>query len=141
MIASGRAGPSAVAGAVGLAPEELLFAEPDAGVELLVLLVEESLALDGALVHGLPVGGLTPGLELLGQAWADRARPLGDGGSRAGRVSSCRAGRETGEASGQEVGGGSTGMPPVVIADGQESQRVGWVYRSFTSSGISLEFA
>ena len=66
---------------VGPAPEELLFEEPDAGLELLVLLVEEPLSLDSAMVHGLPVGSLAPGLELLGQAWADRARSQGDGGS------------------------------------------------------------
>ena len=70
---------------LGLAPEELLFEEADPGVELLVLLIEEWLAWDGPLMHGLPVGSLTPGLELLGQAWADRARPLGNGGSRTGR--------------------------------------------------------
>jgi hypothetical protein len=51
---------------VGLATEELLFEEPDAGLELLVLCMEELLSLDSALVHGLPVGGLTPGLERLG---------------------------------------------------------------------------
>ena len=46
---------------VGLASEELLFEGPDAGVKVLVLDVEELLALDGPLVHGLPVGGLAPG--------------------------------------------------------------------------------
>jgi L-aminopeptidase/D-esterase-like protein len=79
---SGR-GDGAVArgGGIGLASEELLFQGADAGVELLVLLVEEFLALDGPLMQGVPVGGLPPGLELLSQPWADRARSLGDGGS------------------------------------------------------------
>jgi hypothetical protein len=72
---------------LGLASEELLFEGPDAGVELLVLLGEELLAPEGPLVHGLPVGGLSPGLELLFQAWTDRARRLRDGRSRTGRGS------------------------------------------------------
>src|SRR5688500_8523064 len=46
--------------------------------------------------------------------------------------SSCRAGRETGEASGQAVGRCLAGMPPVVIADGREYQGDEWVYRIFT---------
>src|SRR5512135_715249 len=70
---------------IGLASEELLFEGPDAGLELLVLLVEELLALDGPLVHGLPVGGPAPGLELRFQTWAARARSQGGGGSRTGR--------------------------------------------------------
>ena len=43
-----------------------------------------TIALNGSVMHGLPVGGLSPGLELLSQPWADRARSLGDGGSGAG---------------------------------------------------------
>ena len=34
---------------------------------------------EGAAMLGLPVGGLSPGLELLVQAWADRTGALGDG--------------------------------------------------------------
>src|SRR5512135_2059977 len=83
---SGRSGGAVDGGPrLGFAPEELLFEGADAGVELLVLLVEELLALDGPLMHGLPVSSLAPGLELLGQPWADRARPLGNGGSQTGR--------------------------------------------------------
>src|SRR5512132_3905715 len=55
------------------------------------------------------------------------------GGAEQVGVPSCQAGRETGEASGQEVGKCPTSMPPVVIADGLESQGAGRVYRSFTS--------
>src|SRR5512135_1598130 len=58
------------------------------------------------------------------------------GGAEQVGVSSCRAGRETGEASGQEVGKCPTSMPPVVIADGLESQGAGRVYRSITSRPI-----
>ena len=78
---SSRAGgPVAGGRGIGLATEELLFEGTDAGVKLLVLLVEEFFALDGSVMHGLPVGGLSPGLELLSQAGADRARSLGNGG-------------------------------------------------------------
>jgi hypothetical protein len=62
---------------VGLAPEELLLAEAELGLEPSDLVFERRLAFDGPLMHGLPVGGLAPGLELLGQAWADRTGPLG----------------------------------------------------------------
>src|SRR5262249_34385535 len=44
------------------------------------------LALAGALVHGLPVAGLSPGLELLGEAWANRTGTVRDGWCGAGRV-------------------------------------------------------
>src|SRR5512135_57712 len=70
---------------VGLASKELLLAEAELGLEVSDLLLELGLACDGAVEHGLVVRGLTPGLELLGQPWADRARLLGNGGSRAGR--------------------------------------------------------
>src|SRR5512142_1002595 len=70
---------------VGLAPEELLLAEAELGLEPGDLLVELGLACDGAVEPGLVVSGLPPGLELLGQPGADWARPLGDGGSRTGR--------------------------------------------------------
>src|SRR5512142_2271927 len=54
------------------------------------------------------------------------------GGAEQVEGSSGPAGRVAEAESGQEVAGGSTGMPPVVIADGRESQRAGRVYRSFT---------
>src|SRR5512135_2271406 len=54
------------------------------------------------------------------------------GGAEQVEGSSGPAGRLAEAESGQEVAGGSTGMPPVVIADGRESQRAGRVYRSFT---------
>lgn len=56
---------------LGLAAEELLLAEAQLGAELFDLLLEEGLALDGTVLQGLPVASLAPGLELLGQAWAD----------------------------------------------------------------------
>src|SRR5512135_994395 len=72
----------------------------------------------------------------LRNSWASRGQtghgPWGMGGAEQVGVSSCRAGRETGEASGQEVGKCPTSMPPVVIADGLESQGAGRVYRSIT---------
>ena len=58
---------------LGLASEELLLAEAELGLERGDLLLELGLAGHGAVEHGLVVGGLTPGLELLGQPWADRA--------------------------------------------------------------------
>src|SRR5205823_2514746 len=70
----------------GLAAEELLLPQAQSGAELFVLGPEEALALLGAVVHGLAVTGLPPGLELLGQAWADGAGAVRDGGCRAGRV-------------------------------------------------------
>ena len=50
-----------------------------AGLEALILLVEEFFPLDGPPMHGLPVGGLAPGLEFLLQARADRTGALGKG--------------------------------------------------------------
>src|SRR5512135_299485 len=70
---------------VGLAPEELLLAEAELGLEPGDFLVELGLACHGAVEHGVVVSGLPPGLELLGQPRADWARLLGDGGSRTGR--------------------------------------------------------
>src|SRR4051812_42477658 len=49
-----------------------------------------------------------------------------------------QVGRASGAASGQEMRGGSAGIPPVVIAVGQESQSVGWVYRSYTGRQMSM---
>ena len=50
-----------------------------------ILCLQQVFALQGAVVHGLPVAGLSPGLELLGQAWANGAGAVRDGGGRAGR--------------------------------------------------------
>jgi len=63
----------------------LLRAEAELGWETSDLVVEFRLTLDGPLMPGLPVGGLSPGLELLSQTGTDRARPQGDGGSGADR--------------------------------------------------------
>jgi hypothetical protein len=71
---------------LGLRAEELLLAETELGAELFDLLLEEGLPLHGAVVHGLPVAGLTPGLELHGEARADRTGAVGKGGRRAGQV-------------------------------------------------------
>jgi hypothetical protein len=56
---------------VGFAPEELLLAEAELGLETSDLVFELSLAFDGPLMHGPSVGGLAPGLELVSQAGAD----------------------------------------------------------------------
>jgi hypothetical protein len=66
-------------GGLGLSAEELLLAEPEEGLKPLDLGLELGLAIEGAAMHSLPVGGLAPGLELLLQAWADRTGALGDG--------------------------------------------------------------
>ena len=63
-----------------LAAEELLLAEAQLGAELFDLLLEKGFALDGAIMHGLPVTGLSPRLERLGQVRAD-----GAGSARKGR--------------------------------------------------------
>jgi hypothetical protein len=68
-----------------LAAEELLFAETQLGAELFVLLPQQGFALEGALVHGLPVAGGSPGLEFLGEAWTHRTRAIGQGRSGATR--------------------------------------------------------
>src|SRR5262249_37346912 len=69
---------------LGPAAKELLLAESQLGTERFDLLLEKGLALNGAIMHGLPVAGLSPGLKLVGQARAD-----GTGAVREGR---CRAG-------------------------------------------------
>src|SRR5207244_4666627 len=53
-------------GGFGLAAEELLLAETHQGFEFGDPLFKACFALDGALVLGLPAGGLPPGLRLLG---------------------------------------------------------------------------
>jgi hypothetical protein len=68
-----------------LAAEELLLAETQLGFECGDALLEGGFALDGAVVHRLPVTGLPPGLELHGEARANRTGALGQGGRRAGR--------------------------------------------------------
>src|SRR5262249_61071381 len=69
----------------GLAAEELLLAQPQLSAELFVLLLEQGFALAGAVVHGLPVAGLSPGLEFLRETWTNRTGALGDGGRGTGR--------------------------------------------------------
>ena len=64
-------------GGLGLSAEELLLAEPDQSLESVDLGLELGLAFEGAAMHGLPVGGLAPGLELLLQARANRTGALG----------------------------------------------------------------
>ena len=54
------------------------------------------------------------------------------GGAEQAEASSYRIGRGIGAVSGQEVKDGSEGMTPVVIADGREGQRAGWIIRSYT---------
>jgi hypothetical protein len=51
---------------VGLAPEELLLAQAELGLEGGDLFFEPGLAGHGAIEHGLVIGRLSPGLELLG---------------------------------------------------------------------------
>ena len=74
MGAFGAAG--SVAAAVSVCAEELLLAEAKQGLKPVDLGLELGLAFEGAAMHGLPVGGLPPGLELLLQAWANRTGAL-----------------------------------------------------------------
>jgi hypothetical protein len=76
---------------LGLFAEELLLAETQLSAELFDLLLEMGGTLDRAVVHGLPVGGLSPGLELDGEAWAN-----GTGAVREGRCGAGRRGRRGG---------------------------------------------
>src|SRR5262249_38483815 len=86
VLRSGRAGRALSRGrGVGLAPEELLLPQAKLGLERGDLFFEQGLTSHGAIEHRLVVCGLAPGLELLGQAWANRARSLRDGGRGAGR--------------------------------------------------------
>jgi hypothetical protein len=63
-------------GGLGLAAEELLLAETEQGLEVVDLGLELGLAVEGAAMLGLPVGRLTPGFEILLQAWANRTGTL-----------------------------------------------------------------
>ncbi|MBV8383049.1 MAG: hypothetical protein JOZ63_10595 [Planctomycetaceae bacterium] len=66
-------------GGLGLAPEELLLAESEQGLEPVDLGLELGLAIESAAVHGLPVGGLAPRLELLLEPRTDRTGALRQG--------------------------------------------------------------
>jgi hypothetical protein len=55
----------------GFRAEELLFAKSEFGFAFVDALLEEAFALTGALMHGLPVGGQSEGLEFLDESWAD----------------------------------------------------------------------
>jgi hypothetical protein len=70
-------------GGLGLAAEELLFAKPEQGLESVDLGLQLGLTFEGATMHGPPVGGLPPGLELLVEARANRTGALrqGQGGT------------------------------------------------------------
>jgi hypothetical protein len=68
-----------------VATEELLFAEAELGLEFGVFFLEESFALEGALMHGLPISGLAIGFELVSETWTDGTRALGQGRSGASR--------------------------------------------------------
>ena len=129
-------------GGVGLASEELLWEETDAGLELLVLVVEEVLALDGPLMPGLPVGGLASGLELLGQTWADRARSLGYGRGRTGR-GLLGPGQERGRRSVRPGGRGMLHRHVARCSRGRTRKpesRTGLPYFPHISFAISLNF-
>ena len=69
---------------LGLAAEELLLAQTQLGAELLDLLSQGGFPLEGALMERLPVAGLSPRLELDGEAWADGTGTIRKGRSRTG---------------------------------------------------------
>ena len=68
---------------LGLSAEELLLTEAKQGVKPLDFGLELGLAIQGAAMHGLPIGGLSPGFEFLLQAWANRTGALRNGRSGA----------------------------------------------------------
>jgi len=81
-----RAGRFGRRGGLGLSTEELLLPEAEQRLEPVHLGLELSLAFEGAAMHGLPIGGLSPGLKLLFQARANRTGAVRDGRSRADRT-------------------------------------------------------
>jgi hypothetical protein len=84
----GRVGRFGGGAGLGLSAEELLLAEAQQRLKPVDFGLELRLAFEGAAMHGPPVGGLPPGLELLLQAWANRAGALRDrrsGADRTGR--------------------------------------------------------
>jgi hypothetical protein len=97
-------------GGLGLAAEELLLTEPEQGLESVDLGLESGLAVEGAAMHGLPVSGLSPGLELLLEPRANRAGALGPG--RCGTDGSQR-----------RSGRGRTGARPAQFRDRDASGR------------------
>jgi len=107
-------------GGLGLAAEELLFAKPEQGLESVDLGLELGLAFEGATMHGSPVGGLAPGLELLLEARANRTGALrqGRGGADGSdRCSECgRTGTRPAQFRDRDAEGGEAehGSRPVV---------------------------
>ena len=63
---------------LGLSAEELLLAEAQERLKPVDLGFELRLAFEGSAMHTLPIGGLPPGLELLLQAWTNRAGAVRD---------------------------------------------------------------
>src|ERR1700681_2617382 len=92
---------------LGLAAEQLLFAEAELGFEFGEALLECSFALDRPLMHGLPVSGLAIGFKLLGQAWADGTGTEGEWGRGTRRECRVRGGSVRGRP--QSVHGKSQG--------------------------------
>jgi hypothetical protein len=99
-------------GGLGLAAEELLLAESEQGLKSVDLGLELGLAFEGAAMHGPPVGGLSPRLELLLQARANRTGTLrqsrggtdrNDGRSGCGRTSTRPAQFRDRDAYGSEI--------------------------------------
>jgi hypothetical protein len=75
---------------LGFLPEEAVLEVSDLGLEPCEFVVEEGLALCGALVHGLPVAGLLSGVE---EGGVERARLTGQ---RSGVVPCGAVGEELG---------------------------------------------
>ena len=72
-------------GRLGLAAEELLLTQAQPGLKPGDLGLELGLAIEGAAMHGLPIGGLPPRLELLLQAGQTGQGPCGrDGAEQTG---------------------------------------------------------
>ena len=74
-----RCGVGRRGGVFGLAAEQALFQGANAALQRIDFFEQALLALHGALVQALPVGGLAPRFKLGGQAWADGARLGGHG--------------------------------------------------------------
>jgi hypothetical protein len=114
-IGVGRGGVGLGVSDLGGSAEEVLLEESDFGVEESDAVLVRLLALEGAAVQGVVVGGLAPGAEL---GVETRADGTGVGRRRSGRVVWRRGGdRRQRLARGVRVGGGEGVMTPAITPE------------------------
>src|SRR5205807_9021405 len=130
---------------LGLAAEALLLAEAHQGWESVDLGLESGLAPQGAAMHGPPVGGLAPGLELLLQPRANRTGTLRQERGGTGRSDGRGGWGRTSDRPSQfrdrdaERSKAEDGGRPIVHSWSnlticqRQGERLGRVYRMFTS--------